>query len=68
MIKSLTKIIILALFFPEETENSNIFYGTKLLYSLLRFFFTLYERFLMAYEMCLFFENNPKCEALSREV
>ena len=53
---------------PEENEKSNVFYGTKLLYTLLRFFFTLYERFLMAFEMCQYFENNPRCEALTEEV
>lgn len=56
------------MFLPQESEDTIIFYGNKLLYTLMRFFFTLYERFLMAYEMSQFFESNHKCEALTPEV
>ena len=42
-----------------------MFYGTQKLYVFLRFFYTLYERVLKAFELCHEIEENEKTKGLS---
>jgi len=55
------------LFLPIENANSISFYGTKHLYSFLRFFYTIKERLLKAWELSNFFEENTKTKLLTKE-
>lgn len=47
-----------SVFWPEATEKDAFFYGTKNLYVFLRFFYTFYEQFLMAYQLSQKFEDT----------
>lgn len=55
-------------FLPKKTKNSRVFYGTQNFLFVCRFFFTLYERFLKAYEIAHTFEVNSKTEKFTEEV
>lgn len=56
------------MFEPIAKETEKVFYGTQHLYYLVRFYYTLYERFLKVYEISSEFELNPKSSLLSEEV
>lgn len=53
---------------PIAKEDEIVFYGTQHLYYLVRFYYSLYERFLKVYEISNEFEVNPKSKLLSDEV
>ena len=45
-------------YLPKKDKDSLVFYGTQKFYVFLRFFYTLYERVLKAYELCHVIEEN----------
>jgi len=55
------------LFEPIPRSNEVFFYGTQNLYYLVRFYYTLYERFLKVQEISSFFEENPRSKLLTPE-
>lgn len=55
-------------FVPQQEKGQIMFYGTQHIYYLVRFYFTLYERFLKAFEISQEFEMNSKTAVLSPEV
>jgi len=55
------------MFVPPASKDQIMFYGTQHVYFLVRFYFTLYERFLKAYEISNEFEENSKTEKLTEE-
>ena len=55
-------------FIPQTGNKDVMFYGTQHIFYLVRFYFTLYERFLKAYEISYEFEPNVKTAGLSKEV
>jgi len=59
---------ILGLFTPPLREGQKIFYGTQHVYCLIRYYFTLYERFVKAREVSNEFEDNSKTRLLSPSV
>jgi len=54
-------------FLPQANKKQILFYGTQHIYFLFRFYFTLYERFLKAFEISHEFEPNSKTNLLSKE-
>jgi len=54
-------------FIPQTGNKDTMFYGTQHIFYLVRFYFTLYERFLKAYEISYEFEPNVKTANLSKE-
>jgi len=52
-------------YLPKKDQDSLVFYGTQKFYVFLRFFYTLYERILKAWELCHQFEENNKTRGLS---
>jgi len=56
------------IFTPPAKEGQKIFYGTQHVYCLIRYYFTLYERFVKAREVANEFEDNPKTKLLSDKV
>jgi len=55
------------LFLPKKDHDSILFYGTQNVYFLLRFYFTLYERFQKAYDIANNFVTNSKTVLLSED-
>lgn len=55
------------LFEPIPRQDEVFFYGTQNLYYLVRFYYTLYERFLKVHEIASEFEDNPKSRKLTKE-
>lgn len=55
-------------FLPQTKKKNTMFYGSQHIYHLFRFYFTLYERFLKAFEISHEFEPNSKTIHLSKEV
>lgn len=53
-------------FFPKVGRNGKIFYGSQSFYMCYRFFYTLYERFLKAYELSNEFQNHGVTETETR--
>ena len=53
------------IFAPAAKEGQRVFYGTQHVYCLIRYYFTLYERFVKAREIAHEFEDNVKTRALS---
>lgn len=64
----LFQLVFKGIFAPAGAEGERIFYGTQHAYCLLRFYFTLYERFIKARELANDFENNVKTKLLSKDV
>ena len=56
------------LYAPSAKEGQRVFYGTQHVYCLIRYYFTLYERFVKAREIAHQFEDNIKTKALSADV
>jgi len=54
-------------YLPTKDQDSLVFYGTQKFYVFLRFFYTLYERVLKAWELCQEFEVNEKTKNLTSE-
>lgn len=54
-------------FVPSVKKDTIMFYGTQQIYFLVRFYYTLYERFMKAYEISNEFEDNNKNSQLSEE-
>lgn len=53
------------LFVPPVKKDQVLFYGTQQLFFLVRFYYTLYERFLKAFEIANEFDSNPKSDLLT---
>ena len=54
-------------YLPKKDQDSLVFYGTQKFYVFLRFFYTLYERVLKAWELCHKIDENDKTRSLSKE-
>lgn len=54
------------IFLPVKTPSSKLLYGTKHYLNVFRLLFTLYERFLRAWEIANTFERNSKTEKLEK--
>jgi histone deacetylase complex regulatory component SIN3 len=55
------------MFIPPIQKEEVLFYGTQQAYFLVRFYFTLYERFLRAFEISNEFEENQKTSSLNKD-
>ena len=59
---------IVAIFLPTAGSGEKVFYGSQHIYCLIRFYFTLYERFVKAREVAREFEINEKTILLPHDV
>ena len=59
---------MLDMFEKVSEEQDTVFYGTQHLYYMIRFYFTLYERFLKVHEISAEFEENSHSKLLTNEV
>ena len=67
MQKNVNCYIFIVPYLPTKDQDSLVFYGTQKFYVFLRFFYTLYERVLKAWELCQEFEVNEKTKNLTSE-